>query len=291
MGGGGGLCLHLGHGDPAGLGRHAVRRADLRDVAGRPLNGIIQPSRDMMVRAVTPRRLVRQGVRLRLDRLQPRRHGGAAALRLADGSRPAADDLRHRHRFHPPGAADRRHPPQTTGCRMDALTPDRHPRQAGGARPPLRRRPPAGRAVERDHRHPARPSLGARLPVRSRTAGNPGNPDRRRPVGRHQLQHAAVVGHRRHRPGQAPGAGRDRRRPEAHRAVPALPRLRRRHVAQRADVAGRAGDLREPALPRDLHGGLHRRCTGGPERRGRRRIAGTAHRLYRRHAQRPGPGA
>src|SRR5687767_15377133 len=30
------LFRSLGHGDPAGLGRHAVRLADLRDVAGWP---------------------------------------------------------------------------------------------------------------------------------------------------------------------------------------------------------------------------------------------------------------
>ena len=72
------------------------------------LNGMIQPIRDMMVRAVTPPGsfgkvfgFVTTGFNL----------GGMVAplhLCLADGSRPAAHDLRHRRRVHPAGAGHRR---------------------------------------------------------------------------------------------------------------------------------------------------------------------------------------
>jgi len=117
------LCLHLGHGRAARLGRHAGRGADLRDVAGRPAerHDPAQPRHDGARRHAT--RLVRQGVRLRHHRLQPGRHGGAARLRLADGSWPAAHDLRHRRGVHPAGAGHLHDAPQARRGAMDSLTP------------------------------------------------------------------------------------------------------------------------------------------------------------------------
>ena len=112
------------------------------------LNGIIQPSRDMMVRAVTPVGSFGKVFGFVSTGLQPRRHGGPAALRLADGPRPAADDLRHRHGLHSSRPGDRHHPPQTTGMLHGRADSDRHPGQAGGARPvataPPSRRPGHG---------------------------------------------------------------------------------------------------------------------------------------------------
>ncbi|MBY0324629.1 MAG: nitroreductase family protein [Reyranella sp.] len=63
--------------------------------------------------------------------------------------------------------------------------------------------------------------------------------------------------------------------------------LRGRHVAQRAAVAGRAHHLRKPALSRDLMVPVSMqrwppRTLWSPP------VPRTAHRLYRRHAQRPG---
>ena len=58
------------------------------------LNGIIQPSRDMMVRAVTPAGSFGKVFGLRDHRLQPGRHDLAPALWLADGPRRAAGHLR-----------------------------------------------------------------------------------------------------------------------------------------------------------------------------------------------------
>ena len=79
------------------------------------LNGIIQPSRDMMVRAVTPPGsfgkvfgFVTTGFNL----------GGMVApllYRLADGSRRAARHLHDRRRLHPSRAGDRHHPRQASG--------------------------------------------------------------------------------------------------------------------------------------------------------------------------------
>ena len=79
------------------------------------LNGIIQPSRDMMVRAVTPAGsfgkvfgFVTTGFNL----------GGMVAPLLYAWLMDHGEPQRHlhdRHRLHPPGAGDRHHPPQTTG--------------------------------------------------------------------------------------------------------------------------------------------------------------------------------
>ena len=96
---------------------------------------------------------------------------------------------------------------------------------------------------------------------------------------------------RRHRPGQEQGAGRDRRQPEAHRAVPAVPRLGGRHVAQRAHLAGRARSTFEtlPWLETFMVA-----CIDAALAAQNAVVAaeslGPAHGLYRRHAQRPGPG-
>ena len=79
------------------------------------LNGIIQPSRDMMVRAVTPPGSFGKVFGFVTHRLQSRRHGRAPALRLADGPRRAARHLHDRHRLHSPRAGDRHHPRQTAG--------------------------------------------------------------------------------------------------------------------------------------------------------------------------------
>ena len=89
--------------------------------------------------------------------------------------------------------------------------------------------------MERDHRRAAAAPLGARLQARPAAGRHAGDDDRGRLVGRHQLQHAMVVGDRRHRSGHEEGARRLRRQPEAHRAVPALHRLGGRHVAQPGD--------------------------------------------------------
>ena len=50
------------------------------------------------------------------------------------------------------------------------------------------------RAVERDDRHDARSSLGARLQARPGAGRRAREHDRRRPIGCHQFQHAVVVG-------------------------------------------------------------------------------------------------
>ena len=68
--------------------------------------GIASPSRDMLVRAVTPRGRLWARVRFCLLRIQHRRHDRADDLRNADGSRPAAGrvsvfrDLQHRLHRH-----------------------------------------------------------------------------------------------------------------------------------------------------------------------------------------------
>ena len=88
------------------------------------LNGIIQPSRDMMVRAVTPAGsfgkvfgFVTTGFNL----------GGMISpllYRLADGPRRAPGHLHDRRRLHSPRAGDRHHPRQTAGqSSMDSLAP------------------------------------------------------------------------------------------------------------------------------------------------------------------------
>lgn len=64
---------------------------------------------------------------------------------------PAADDLRHRHCLHPPGALARHHEPQTAGCRMDSMRSIAIADKETALAPP-RRRHPAGRTLERDPR-------------------------------------------------------------------------------------------------------------------------------------------
>ena len=133
------------------------------------LNGMIQPSRDMMVRAVTPAGsfgkvfgFVSTGFNFGgvvapllygwlMDRGQPRMIFVIVIVFILLALVTAIT------RAKPQGKR-----------RMDSLPPPRPTdRRSPAATAPLA----AGRAVERDHRLPARPSLGARLPARPVPAG------------------------------------------------------------------------------------------------------------------------
>ena len=255
------------------------------------LNGMIQPSRDMMVRAVTPPGsfgkvfgFVTTGFNL----------GGMVApltyAWLMDHGR-AADDLRHRRRVHPAGAGHLHDPPQARrNAGMDSLTPATSSQKE---------------ALLRRYGATGLPAMGPWNEVIAT-----------------MLDHRSVRGYK---PDPVPAGTLETMIAAAQSAAtssnmqwtsviavsdPAKKKVlaeiagNQKHIEQcplylcwvadmtrnGADLDRAEGRVRDHALARDLHGRLHRRGAGGAERRGGRRIARPPHGLYRRHAQRPGAG-